>query len=194
MSEQPDEIVFAQPRRRAWYLIDWQRYLLPVATAALIFVPLDFGTTLFLLPGMIAALWSVVILSLSLLRACFRIRSRWLQDVALPMAALFVWWLGLQAQDRSLQAAKEFAMQAAVEMQARCDAERHCPEGIDSWNERPIEGSSRIRAGWTVKFWLTYRRTQGDQSFEINVSRNIDFRDLIEAGVGRPPKWTIVNG
>ena len=197
MSEQPAELVF-KPRapdsgfRR--YLENWERYFFPVATAALIFVPLDFGTTFLLLPGMIAVLWSVVILLLSLFRACLRIRSRWLQDLALPLAALFVWWLGVQAQDRSFKAAKEFAMRAAVEVQSRCDAEHRCPVAIESWNERPIEGSSRIRAGWTVKFWLTYRRTQNDQSFEINVRRNIDFRDLIEGGVGRRPVWTVTEG
>lgn len=165
-----------------------ERWLFPVATGALIFVPVDFGWHMLLLPGMAVLVWSVVILLLSALRFALGVRPRPWRDVMLPVAALLLWWLGIQAQHYSLEQARAFAMRAAQEVQNRCDADGGCPARIESWVERP-EFGSYIKAGWTVKFWLSYRCSEDGKSFEIKVRRNIDFRDLIEGGVRREPRW-----
>jgi hypothetical protein len=137
---------------------------------------------------MIALVWSIVILLLTALRFAQGVRPRFWRDVALPMAALLFWWLGIQAQEHSLERARAFAMNTAQEMQDRCDTDGRCPARIESWAARP-EFGSYIKAGWTVKFWLSCRCVGDGKSFGIKLRRNIDFRDLIEGGVRRPPRW-----
>lgn len=159
-----------------------------MATGALIFVPVDFGWHMLLLPGMAVLVWSIAILLLTGLRFALGVRPRPWRDVALPMAALLLWWLGMQVQKYSLKRARAVAMSAAHTVQERCDAEGRCPARIDSWTVGPNQ-AYYTKAGWTVRFWLSYRCAEDGQTFFIHLRRNIDIGEVIEGGVRREPKW-----
>lgn len=191
MSEQPAELVF-KPRapdsgfRR--YLENWERYFFPIAVGAMIFIPVDMHP--YLLPAMVAIVWSLVILVRSSLRLLAGIRPRIVQDIALPILTLLLWWAGIAAQRYSYAQAKEFAMVEARVVQDRCDAERRCPARIEAWVEKPQWGRNLTKAGWSTTYWLEYKRSEDGQSFAIRVRRDIDFGDMIHAGVGREPAWS----
>lgn len=190
MSEQPAELVF-KPRapdsgfRR--YLENWERYFFPIAVGAMIFIPVDMHP--YLLPAMVAIVWSLVILVRSSLRLLAGIRPRIVQDIALPILTLLLWWAGVAAQRHSYVEAKKVAMAEARVVQDRCHVDKRCPERIDTWVEKPVMGMSRTKAGWTTRYWLAYKRSDDTQSFTVRVRRDMDFADMIHAGVGQEPSW-----
>jgi hypothetical protein len=49
--------------------------------------------------------------------------------------------------------------------------------------------ANHTKAGWTVRYWLSYRCAEDGQTFFIHLRRDIDIGEVIEGGVRRDPKW-----
>lgn len=171
-------------------LLRWFAIIFPPLTLlSLTQVPLDIGTSLYHVPLGVAVVWSLVSLIRVVINCVFPRglprRVHLLRSVR-PLLVLCVQFLVLQAHSHSLRAAKIFASEAAITVQASCDQTGVVPPHINQWPRQDYDGyASFTRFGSSLASWYPIRYSTGKGTYSVEVRIDIDESFTISGGIGR---------
>jgi hypothetical protein len=155
--------------------------ILPLST-----MPMDIGTGIFWLAGIIACFISLF----SIGRKVFthlrnKNKQSTLVDIIRPSLTIFFMILALSSVRFSLHKAENVAFETAKYVQKKCDSDNICPDYIPTWNR--IDGSFTCESlvGGLAKYRVLYGVSKDKKIFTIMLRLNMDSHLYFYGGVGK---------
>jgi hypothetical protein len=160
----------------------------PLSLLSLAKVPVDIGTAfLHLLLG-VAFVWSIISLMLLLIKAVLFRDGNWRDQLIRavgPLLFVAVQILVWMAHDHSLRAARIFAAETAIAVQAVCDQTAVVPSHIAGWAGGGAGDASSTRFGSRFGSCYPIRYFVNKQAYSVMVRISIDESFVISGGVGK---------
>ncbi|MCU0756689.1 MAG: hypothetical protein MUE46_16505 [Xanthomonadales bacterium] len=160
----------------------------PLSLLSLAKVPVDIGTAFLHLILGVAFVWSLLSLVLLLIKAVlFRDGDRrdWVIRAVGPLLFVAVQILVWMAHDHSLRAARIFAAETAIAVQAVCDQAAVVPSEIVGWAGGGAGDASSTRFGSRFGSWYPIRYFVNNQAYSVMVRISIDESFVISGGIGK---------
>ena len=159
----------------------------PLSLLSLAKVPVDIGTaSLHLLLG-VACVWSLISLMMLLIKAVLVREGHWRDQLTRavgPVLFVAVQILVWMAHDHSLRAARIFAAETAISIQAVCDRTAVVPSHVAGWASGGAGDASATRFGSRFGSWYPIRYFVNKQGYSVVVRISIDESFEISGGVG----------
>lgn len=155
--------------------------ILPLST-----MPMDFGTGIYWLAGIIALFISIF----SIGRKVFtHLRSKnkqsTLADIIRPSLTILFMILAISSVRFSLHKAENVAFETAKYVQKKCDSDNICPDYIPTWDRADGSFTCESLAGGLAKYRVLYGVNEDRKNFTIMLRLNIDSRLYFYGGVGK---------
>ena len=159
----------------------------PVLIMGLSIIPPDFGSAILWIAGGLYAVKSTLKLMYLLFFNLDQhgVQARhWKEKAKIfsEAAVLIVFILSIYSVKISWEAAKEFTLQTADQVQEECNRSV-CPEEIEGWNSK-VRGTSFLRVGKCAKYGLRYT-LEGPEQYRLTLRQDIDRDVVVRGGKGR---------
>ena len=158
----------------------------PLIILPLFTMPMDIGTGIFWLAGIIAFCISFF----SIGRKVFtHLRSKNKQSTLLniirPGLTIILMILAFSSVKFSLSKAENDAFEIAEYVQKKCDSDNTCPDYIPTWNRKDGSFTCESLVGGLAKYRILYFVSEDKKDFTIKLRLNIDSHLSFYGGVGK---------
>ena len=159
-------------------------FILPLST-----MPMDIGSGIFWLAGLIASIISFFNVGRKILSLFFRKESKPIfMSMIRPCLTIFFILLAISSIKYSLSKAEDFAFETAKSIQEKCNSDNICPECIPEWNKQDNSLICESLAGGLAKYRVIYSVNGNKKEFSIRLRMNIDRQLNFYGGVGKQIK------
>jgi hypothetical protein len=158
----------------------------PLIILPLFTMPMDIGTGIFWLAGIIALFVSLFSIGRKFIA---HLRSKNTQstlvDIIRPSLTILFMILAISSVKYSLSKAENYAFETAKYIQTKCDSDNICPDYIPTWNQSGGSFTCESLAGGLAKYRVLYGLNEDKKNFTILLRLNMDSHLYFYGGVGK---------